>query len=58
MLSWLFNYPADVIKTRFQADDRHKSYMDLIRKTYAERGIRTFFVGLGSTLWRYALTHA
>ncbi|KAH7730782.1 Protein C54G10.4 c [Aphelenchoides avenae] len=58
MLSWLFNYPADVIKTRFQADDSHKSYVDLIRKTYAERGIRTFFVGLGSTLWRAFPTNA
>lgn len=52
MLSWLFNYPTDVIKTRFQTNDQDKSYMDVIRKTYAERGIKTFFVGFGTTLLR------
>uniref|UniRef100_A0A915D7V5 Cilia- and flagella-associated protein 36 n=1 Tax=Ditylenchus dipsaci TaxID=166011 RepID=A0A915D7V5_9BILA len=25
--SWMFNYPVDVIKTRFQADDSHKTYV-------------------------------
>ena len=25
MLSWLCCYPADVVKTRFQADDSHSS---------------------------------
>ncbi|KAK0410167.1 hypothetical protein QR680_004989 [Steinernema hermaphroditum] len=52
MLSWLFNYPSDVIKTRFQACDSYKSYADVIRRTYAEDGIRTFYRGLGSTLLR------
>ena len=52
MVSWLFNYPTDVIKTRFQASDSHKTYLEVIRKTYAENGYRTFFVGLGSTLLR------
>uniref|UniRef100_A0A7E4VYD2 Mitochondrial basic amino acids transporter n=1 Tax=Panagrellus redivivus TaxID=6233 RepID=A0A7E4VYD2_PANRE len=52
MLSWLFNYPTDVVKTRFQASDTAKSYAEIIRLTYAERGLRTFFVGLGSTLLR------
>lgn len=52
MTSWLFNYPTDVIKTRFQADDRAKNYAEVIRNTYAERGIKTFFMGFGSTLIR------
>lgn len=55
MLSWLFNYPTDVIKTRFQANDQDKRYMDVIKKTYAERGIKTFFVGFGTTLLRQVL---
>ncbi|GMR59359.1 hypothetical protein PMAYCL1PPCAC_29554, partial [Pristionchus mayeri] len=52
MLSWLFNYPTDIIKTRFQACNSYKSYYDCILKTYAENGWRSFFVGLNSTLIR------
>uniref|UniRef100_A0A914W6H5 Uncharacterized protein n=1 Tax=Plectus sambesii TaxID=2011161 RepID=A0A914W6H5_9BILA len=52
MVSWLFNYPTDVIKTRFQTDLSYTSYWDCIRKTYAENGWRSFSVGLGSTLLR------
>ncbi|CAD6199271.1 unnamed protein product, partial [Caenorhabditis auriculariae] len=51
-LSWLFNYPQDIIKSRFQANDAYKTYWDCIRTTYAERGLRTFFVGLNSALIR------
>ncbi|TKR61195.1 hypothetical protein L596_028339 [Steinernema carpocapsae] len=58
MLSWLSNYPTDVIKTRFQACDSYKSYGDVIRRTYAENGIRTFYRGLGSTLLRAFPTNA
>jgi len=58
MLSWLFNYPTDVIKTRFQATDQDKTYMEVIRKTYAERGLKTFFVGFGTTLVRAFPTNA
>lgn len=53
MLSWLSNYPIDVIKTRFQADNLHKTYWELIQKTYQENGLRSFFIGLGSTLIRF-----
>uniref|UniRef100_A0A1I7XNB2 Mitochondrial carrier protein n=1 Tax=Heterorhabditis bacteriophora TaxID=37862 RepID=A0A1I7XNB2_HETBA len=52
MLSWLFNYPTDVVKTRFQANESYKNYWECIRTTYAEGGIRMFYVGLGSTLIR------
>ncbi|KAK5972688.1 Mitochondrial arginine transporter BAC2, partial [Trichostrongylus colubriformis] len=51
MLSWLFNYPTDVVKTRFQTT-YYPSYMHCIRSTYLEGGIRVFFTGLGSTLLR------
>jgi len=57
-LSWLFNYPVDVIKTRYQADDNYKNYGEVVSKMYAERGARTFFVGLGSTLIRAFPTNA
>ncbi|CAI4231326.1 unnamed protein product [Auanema sp. JU1783] len=52
MISWLVTYPTDVIKTRFQADTSYKSYMDCISHTYRDRGLRGFYVGLGSTLIR------
>ena len=58
MLSWLANYPADVIKTRFQADDSHASYSTVIRNAWAEGGWRTFYIGLGSTLLRAFPTNA
>ncbi|CAI2354227.1 unnamed protein product [Caenorhabditis sp. 36 PRJEB53466] len=52
MLSWLFNYPTDIIKSRFQADNSYKSYLHCIRQTYSERGLRSFFIGLNSALIR------
>ncbi|VDP13251.1 unnamed protein product [Heligmosomoides polygyrus] len=51
MLSWLFNYPTDVIKTRFQTS-KYTSYMHCIQSTYREGGMRMFYTGLGSTLLR------
>ncbi|VDM85860.1 unnamed protein product [Strongylus vulgaris] len=55
MLSWLFNYPSDVVKTRFQANDNYKSYLHCIQSTYREGGMRMFYTGLGSTLLRLEL---
>uniref|UniRef100_F1L6P6 Mitochondrial basic amino acids transporter n=1 Tax=Ascaris suum TaxID=6253 RepID=F1L6P6_ASCSU len=52
MLSWLFNYPTDVIKTKFQADDTFKSYWEAIAHTYRTQGYRGFLNGLNSTLLR------
>uniref|UniRef100_A0A914DIR9 Mitochondrial basic amino acids transporter n=1 Tax=Acrobeloides nanus TaxID=290746 RepID=A0A914DIR9_9BILA len=52
MASWIFTYPTDVIKTRFQADDSYRSYMEVIKSLHAEKGLRGFFVGLGPTMLR------
>ncbi|CAO4380754.1 unnamed protein product [Caenorhabditis nigoni] len=52
MFSWLFNYPTDIVKSRFQADHSYRSYWHCIQSTYAERGFRAFFVGLNSALIR------
>lgn len=52
MTSWLFNYPIDVIKTRFQADDNSKNYTIALKKLYQEGGVRAFFVGFTPTLLR------
>lgn len=62
--SWLFNYPTDMVKTRFQADGtdaahtRYRSYRDCIRRTFAEDGFRTFFHGFGPTILRAFPTNA
>ncbi|GMT11066.1 hypothetical protein PFISCL1PPCAC_2363 [Pristionchus fissidentatus] len=52
MLSWLFNYPTDVIKTRFQTCTSYKSYRECLMKALADGGWRSLFVGLNSTLIR------
>lgn len=56
MLSWLFNYPTDVIKTKFQADDTFKSYWEAIAHTYRTQGYRGFLNGLNSTLLRLVIS--
>ncbi|VDK56640.1 unnamed protein product [Anisakis simplex] len=52
VLSWLVNYPVDVIKTKFQSDDKFKTYAETVRFTYRTEGYRGFFAGLNSTLIR------
>ncbi|KJH47048.1 putative carnitine/acylcarnitine carrier protein [Dictyocaulus viviparus] len=51
ILSWLFNYPTDVVKTRFQAG-KYENYLHCIQTTYLQGGLRAFYIGLGSTLLR------
>lgn len=40
---------------QLQANDSYKSYMECILKTYSENGIRSFYVGLNSTLIRWVI---
>ncbi|KAI6189751.1 Mitochondrial substrate solute carrier domain containing protein [Aphelenchoides bicaudatus] len=54
MLSWLFNYPTDVIKTPSDAD---KNYRETIRKTYAERGLKTAFPTNAATFFTVEWTY-
>lgn len=61
--SWIFTYPIDVVKSRFQADGDGKnrkfhSIMDCIRKTYKNGGLRAFSQGLPATLLRAFPTNA
>ena len=63
MMSWLINYPTDVLKTRYQAGGtdpsnyKYRNLRDCFRKTYAE-GPRTFCFGLTSTMLRAFPTNA
>jgi solute carrier family 25 (mitochondrial carnitine/acylcarnitine transporter), member 20/29 len=52
-LSWIFTYPIDVIKTRYQADQSYKNYRDCLSKTFQMGGHKVFWRGLAPTLLRY-----
>lgn len=60
MISWLFLYPIDVVKSRFQADEsgRYRNVLDCVIKSHREEGIRVFTQGLGSTMLRAFPTNA
>lgn len=60
MISWLSLYPIDVVKSRFQADDKfqYKSTWDCIVKSYRSDGARVFTQGMVSTLLRAFPTNA
>ena len=54
MCSWTSTYPADVMKSRMQADmhGKYKGLKDCVVKSYQELGLQVFTRGLGSTLLR------
>lgn len=58
VLSWVVNYPVDVIKSKFQSDDKFTSYMQAIKFTYKTEGYRGFFAGFNSTVLRAFPTNA
>ncbi len=54
MASWMSTYPADVVKSRVQADvsNEYKGFWDCCVKSYRSEGIRFFGKGLCSTMLR------
>ena len=63
LLSWIPNYPLDVIKTRIQADgmegnSKYSGIIDCCKKAYRNDGMATFFKGMNSTLIRAFPTNA
>ena len=52
--SWVFTYPIDVIKSRYQADSTglYNSMLDCTKKTYQAGGLRAFSQGLNATILR------
>uniref|UniRef100_A0A914RGH6 Uncharacterized protein n=1 Tax=Parascaris equorum TaxID=6256 RepID=A0A914RGH6_PAREQ len=49
---------VDVIKSKFQSDDKFTSYMQTIKFTYKTEGYRGFFAGFNSTILRAFPTNA
>ncbi|KAG5466007.1 hypothetical protein CUR178_00724 [Leishmania enriettii] len=49
---WTSNYPCDFVKTRMQASTTRLSILDIIRRTYANGGVRAFYVGYTACLLR------
>uniref|UniRef100_A0A915L4W4 Uncharacterized protein n=1 Tax=Romanomermis culicivorax TaxID=13658 RepID=A0A915L4W4_ROMCU len=60
MISWLFLYPIDVVKSRFQADDKleYKNSWHCAKTSYKTEGWRVFGHGLPSALLRAFPTNA
>uniref|UniRef100_A0A915Q851 Mitochondrial carrier protein n=1 Tax=Setaria digitata TaxID=48799 RepID=A0A915Q851_9BILA len=56
VISWICNYPLDVIKTRFQADDNFHSYKQVCQDIMRTGGTKSFFAGISATILRWAST--
>ncbi|VDM93397.1 unnamed protein product [Onchocerca ochengi] len=52
IMSWLCNYPLDVIKTQFQANDSIHSYRQICQNIMKTYGIKGFFAGISATILR------
>mmetsp|Transcript_23739 Transcript_23739/g.93493 ORF Transcript_23739/g.93493 Transcript_23739/m.93493 type:complete len:300 (-) Transcript_23739:120-1019(-) len=58
ILSWVFTYPMDVLKTRIQVQERPMGTVQLLRGTLKSEGPSFLFRGLGMTLLRCLPTYA
>ena len=57
IVSWVFTYPIDVLKSRIQADHfgsaaQYRSTMQCLRASIASDGFGVLFRGMGSTVIR------
>ncbi|MCP9257108.1 Mitochondrial carnitine/acylcarnitine carrier protein CACL [Dirofilaria immitis] len=52
IMSWICNYPLDVIKTQFQANDNIYSYRQACQNIMRTYGIKGFFAGFSATIMR------
>ena len=60
IISWVFNYPVDVVKSRIQADiiGKYSGMIDCTIKSYQAEGWRVFVRGINSTVVRAFPTNA
>lgn len=52
-LSWIFTYPIDTIKTKFQQNDSYKSSFKCAIDCFKAEGYKGFWRGLNVTLIRF-----
>eukprot|EP01135_Chromosphaera_perkinsii_P000542 Nk52_evm4s123 gene=Nk52_evmTU4s123 len=56
IIAWLSSYPADVVKTRIQAEPAdsklYSGTVDCTLKSYRAGGVRVFFIGLNASIIR------
>ena len=57
IISWIFTYPIDVVKSRIQADNfgkaaQYKNTLQCIRTSVASDGFGVLFRGMNSTIIR------
>lgn len=53
IMAWISTYPADVIKTRIQAEPgKYKGVIDCLRTCYQKEGLTVLFRGMAPTLLR------
>jgi solute carrier family 25 carnitine/acylcarnitine transporter 20/29 len=57
-MAWLFVYPQDRIKTIIQSSNNNKKISDIIKSTFTNGGIRSFYSGFGYAISRAVLLHA
>ena len=60
ILSWVFTYPIDVVKSRLQADKfgkaaKYTSVVQCFNESIKAEGFGCMFRGMGSTVIRYAI---
>jgi len=63
ILSWIFTYPIDMVKTRLQADtigagQQYKGILNCLKQSVASEGYSCLFRGVGSTVIRAFPTNA
>ncbi|KAL2332375.1 hypothetical protein Fmac_019956 [Flemingia macrophylla] len=52
VVSWVFSYPLDVVKTRLQASRKYNGIVDCVRKSVTEEGYVVLCRGLGTAVTR------
>jgi len=57
-MAWLFIYPQDRIKTIIQSTNDDKKISVIIKNTFKNGGIKTFYHGFGYAISRAVLLHA
>eukprot|EP01129_Flabellula_baltica_P009693 TRINITY_DN4000_c0_g1_i2.p1 TRINITY_DN4000_c0_g1~~TRINITY_DN4000_c0_g1_i2.p1 ORF type:complete len:158 (-),score=12.76 TRINITY_DN4000_c0_g1_i2:49-522(-) len=58
VLSWIINYPVDVVKTNIQKDTVKKTILQMTRELYLKGGLAYFYRGLKASVIRAFIVNA